>query len=154
MTNPRSTLAINGHPLHPMLVPFPIALFTAALVTDILYWTTSDPSLASGSYWLIVGGLVMAAVAALAGLVDFLGDERIRRIGDAWWHATANVLVVLIEIFSLYYRHTNGPAASAAFVVSLSAVSVALLVFSGWKGGELVYKHRVSVKSEISPPSS
>jgi uncharacterized membrane protein len=146
MNNPYSTFAINGHPLHPLVVPFPIALFVSALITDLTYMLTSDPDWATGSYWLIVGGLVMAAIAAVGGLVDFLGDVRIRHLDDAWWHAGANVLVVLAEGISLYFRHRQGLTAVVPLGISLSLVSVILLLFSGWKGGEMVFKHRVAVK--------
>jgi uncharacterized membrane protein len=146
MDNARSTFAINGHPLHPMVVPFPIALFVSALITDTIYAHTMDGGWANGSYWLIVGGLVMAAIAAIGGIVEFVGDTRIQRLNDAWWHAAANVVVVLIELFSLYSRHKYGTEAVVPLGISLSVVSAILLLFSGWKGGELVFKHRVAVR--------
>lgn len=146
MNNPKSTFSINGHPLHPIAVTFPICLFVSALVTDIIFERTGDAAWASGSYWLILGGLVTAVVAASGGLVDFFGDTRIRQLNDAWWHAGANVMVVLIEAFSLYYRHKNGAAGVLPVGIILSLISTVLLLFSGWKGGELIYKHRVAVK--------
>jgi Predicted membrane protein (DUF2231) len=50
----------------------------------------------------------MAALAALAGLTDVLGDQRIRALNDVWWHAGGNVVVVLIQIVSWYLRYTQG----------------------------------------------
>jgi uncharacterized membrane protein len=145
MTNPQSTANIGGHPIHPMLVPFPIAFFVAAFVTDIAYWQTAATGWATASTWLIGTGLIMAAVAALAGLTDFFGDRMIRGMTDAWWHAGGNVVVVLIELYSWYTRYAHGADAVVPTGLVLSLISVGLLLFTGWKGGELVYRYRVGV---------
>ena len=71
--NPVSSANLMGHPLHPILITLPIGLFA---------------------------GLIGAALAAVTGLIDFLGDRRIRALGDAWQHAIGNVILVLIQLFS------------------------------------------------------
>lgn len=111
MANPRSTASIAGHPIHPMLIPFPIAFFIATFVCDLVYWQTANAAWATAATWLLGAGLVMAALAAVAGLTDFLGDARIRALNDAWWHAGGNVVVVLIQLYSWYARYTEGTAA-------------------------------------------
>ncbi|MGY4421796.1 putative membrane protein [Bradyrhizobium sp. JR6.1] len=63
------------HPLHPMLVPFPIACFVGTLVTDITYWRTAEMMWADFSAWLLFAGLIMGGLAAIAGLIDFLGQS-------------------------------------------------------------------------------
>jgi len=68
----RSTARIAGHPIHPMLVPFPIACFVGVFLTDLVYWRTADMLWADFSTWLVTVGLIMACLAAIAGLVDFL----------------------------------------------------------------------------------
>ena len=78
MDNPRSTASIAGHPIHPMLVPFPIAFFVGAFVTDLVFWRTAWPFWSAASFWLLSGGLVMAALAAVVGLIDVLSEPRIR----------------------------------------------------------------------------
>lgn len=145
MANPQSTASIGGHPIHPMLVPFPIAFFVAAFVTDIVYWQSGTPGWATASMWLIGIGLIMAALAAVAGLTDVLGDRMIRGMADAWWHAGGNVLVVLLELYNWYARYTHGADAVVPVGILLSLVAVVLLLFTGWKGGEMVYRHRVGV---------
>ena len=75
-----------GHPLHPALIPFPIAFLTGALVTDIVYWSTTNDFWARMSYWLIIAGLVMGALAAVLGLIDFLTIERARAYAAGWIH--------------------------------------------------------------------
>ena len=146
--NPRSTASLFGHPIHPMLVPFPIVFFISALATDLLFLATAGAVWADASYWLLAAGLATAALAALAGLTDFAGDSRIRALGDAWMHMIGNVVIVLLEAANLFLR--TGAATVGSTGVILSAVAVALLSFTGWKGGELVFRHRVAVQDEGS----
>src|SRR3712207_9188434 len=84
--NPKSTAQIAGHPLHPMLIPFPIAFLVATFVCDLIFWRTGNGAWATATLWLLGAALLMAALAAAAGLTDFLGDGRIRDIGAAWHH--------------------------------------------------------------------
>ena len=65
MPNPRSTAQIAGHPIHPMLIPFPIAFFVSTFVADLVYWQTSSAASANATVWLLGAGLVMAALAAI-----------------------------------------------------------------------------------------
>jgi uncharacterized membrane protein len=111
MPNPRSTASIAGHPIHPMLIPFPIAFFVGTFACDLVYWQTSNSAWAAATPWLLGAGLVMAALAAVMGLIDVFGDQQIRQLSTVWWHAGANVLVVLIEFFNLFFRYQQGPAA-------------------------------------------
>lgn len=141
--HPRSTARIATHPIHPMLVPFPIVCFIGAFVTDILY-VNGDTGVATASNWLLGVGLVFAALAAVAGLTDYLGDSRVRSLSDALKHMVANVLVVVIEAFNLLLRLGN-PDFIGSTGVYLSGLAVLLLLYSGWKGGELVYRHGVGV---------
>jgi uncharacterized membrane protein len=92
--------------------------------------------------------VIAAALAAITGLIDFLGDARIRGLSDAWHHAIGNVIMVLVQLFSLYWRYTHGPAGIVPVGVLLSLVAVCILIFTGWKGGEMVFRHRVAVYDE------
>ena len=98
-----------------------------------------------GSRWLLGAGLVMAALAAVMGLIDVFGDQQIRQLSTVWWHASANVLLVLIEFFNLFVRYQQGPSAIVPNGLLLSLVAVLLLFFSGWKGGDLVFRGRIGV---------
>ncbi|MCC6887069.1 MAG: DUF2231 domain-containing protein [Hyphomicrobiales bacterium] len=145
MANPRTTASIAGHPVHPMLVPFPIAFFVAAFLCDLAYWQSAAPGWATAALWLVGAGLAAAAAAAVAGVVDFLGERAIRATRDAWWHGGGNVLVVLIEAYNWYLRYAQGAEAVIPTGLALSALATVLLLFTGWKGGELVFRHRVGV---------
>jgi uncharacterized membrane protein len=143
--HPRSTAKIGDHPIHPMLIPFPIVCFVGTFVTDIVYSRNLDPGWATASHWLLGVGLVMAALAAVAGLTDYLGDARLRTLSDALKHMIANVTAVVLEAVNLALRiHDNDFIASTG--VWISAVVVLILLYSGWKGGDLVYRHGVGVR--------
>lgn len=145
LENPRTTAKIAGHPIHPMLIPFPIAFFVSALAADIGYWQTGDDFFARGAVWLIGAGLVMAALAALAGLVDFLGSRGIRALRPAWLHMGGNVVAVLLEAANLLLRQGDSAAAVVPTGLGLSLAVTLLLLFTGWMGWEMVYRGRVGV---------
>jgi uncharacterized membrane protein len=84
--NPRSTASIAGHPIHPMLVPFPIAFLVGALVTAIVGSRSGDPMWSQFSFWLLAVGIATAFLAAVFGFVDFLGKPRIRALRVARFH--------------------------------------------------------------------
>jgi uncharacterized membrane protein len=144
--NPHSTAKIAGHPLHPMVIPFPIAFFVSTLATDILYLNTGRAGFADASVWLLGAGLAMAALAAVLGLIDFMGDRRVRSLRHAWIHMIGNVVAVALEAVNLYLRTTQGAETAVAPAgVTLSGAVVVLLLFNGWMGWELVYRHHVGV---------
>ena len=152
--NPQSTAKIAGHPIHPILVTLPIASFIGALGTDIGFRMTGELGWATASNWLLGIGLVTALFAAAAGLTDYMGDDRIRRIGAATRHMIANVTVIVIEAINLLVRLTDGSDTVPPLGLWLSIAAVLVLGYSGWLGGELVYRHRVGIRDssdEASP---
>ena len=149
--NPVSSANLMGHPLHPILITLPIGLFVATFLFDLIFWRTGTETWATGALWLLAAGLIAAALAAVAGLIDFLGDGRIRAISDAWQHAIGNVVLVLVQLFSFYQRYRYGTSAVVPLGLSLSLVAVCIMAFTGWKGGELVFRHRVAVYDEPRP---
>ena len=153
MANPRSTASIAGHPIHPMLIPFPIAFFVTTFVCDVAFWSTANAALATASTWLLGAGLVMAALAAVAGLVDVLGDGRIRAINDVWWHAGGNVVVVVIQAVSWYLRYSQGSSVIVPTGLVLSLIVVGILMFTGWKGWNMIYRHRIGIADDMPSPS-
>ena len=137
---------IGGHPLHPMLVMFPFALWVFALVCDIVSLSLAG---ADGAMWrrlafyAIVGGLIGALAAAVPGLVDLLSlrAPRVRRIGVT--HMILNVLAVVLFAVNAWLRWGSDDVSRGA--IALTAVGVALIGVSGWLGGEMVYVHGVGV---------
>lgn len=140
--HPRSTVQIAGHPIHPMLVQFPIVCFILTFIFDIFY-TRGQTAVAPWGNWVLGIGLVMAALAAVAGLTDFLGDKRIQG-SDAVKHMLANVTAVVLEVVNFVLRLKN-PDSIASTGVYISGLVVLILIYSGWKGGALVYRHGIGV---------
>jgi uncharacterized membrane protein len=150
--NPRSTAQIAGHPIHPMLVPFPIAFLVATFVSDLMFWRTGNPGWATASLWLLGAALIMAALAALAGLTDFLGEVRIRQLSTAWLHMIGNVVAVLLSVVNWYLRFDGGEAAVLPAGILISLLVVLILVYTGWQGGKLVFVGRVGVADDGTEP--
>ena len=143
--NPKSTAQIGGHPIHPMLIPFPITCLVGAFVTDLIFLNTGDQGFARASQWLIGFGIGTALLAAAAGLIDFMGDDRIRRLGVALQHMLANVAAVVVSVINFAVR-LDDRTDVGSLGVYLSGVVVLILLYSGWLGGHMVYRHRVAVQ--------
>src|SRR3954454_13716681 len=150
--NPESTAQVAGHPIHPMLIPFPVAFLVATLVSDLIFLRTGNPGWATGSLYLLGAALVMAALAALAGLIDFLGDERIRDLSAAWHHMIGNVVAVLLSLWNWYRRYEGGDAAVIPTGLLISLIVVLILLYTGWRGWEMVYKHAGAVSDQGTWP--
>jgi uncharacterized membrane protein len=151
MTNPRSTAAIAGHPIHPMLVPVPIFCFVATLFTDIAYANTADMQWANMSAWLLTVGLIVSVFVVIAGLVDFFGDRRIRNLRAAWIHGLGNAVALILAIFNAFIHSRDAYTSVVPTGLILSAVVVLILLVTGWNGWEMVYRYRVGVRPEDAP---
>lgn len=150
MSNPHSTAVIAGHPLHPMIVPFPIAFFTATLACDLAFWASGNPLWVTATIWLLGAGVIMALLAALAGVTDLLGDRRIRALAAVWWHFIGNLVLVAIEAGNWVLRDRSDAASVLPWGLVLSIIAVGLMLFTGWKGWEMVYRHRVGIAESKS----
>jgi uncharacterized membrane protein len=139
----RSHVSIGGHPIHPMLIPFPIAFLIGALASDLAFWSTADPFWARASLWLAGAGLVTGALAAVGGLVDFLLIRRVRDLTAGWVHFLGNAAALLLTLWSVLHRFGDPVEAVLPLGLILSAVVAGLLGMTGWYGGELVFRHRI-----------
>jgi uncharacterized membrane protein len=148
--NPRSTVQIAGHPLHPMLVPIPIACFVGTLLTDLAYWKTANLQWAVMSSWMLTIGLIVALFAVIAGFVDFLGDRRIRDLQAVWIHAGGNAVALILSIVNAFVHSRDGYSSVVPTGLILSALVVLILLVTGWEGWAMVYRHRVGVSEK--PP--
>jgi uncharacterized membrane protein len=140
-----STVAIAGHPIHPVIVTLPIAFLVATPLTDLIYWWTQDTFWARGSFWLIAAGFFLGIVAALTGLLDFLKIERVRKRTAGWAHMFLNVTALVLTLINLILRWNNIFGSVVPTGIILSLIVAVLLGLSGWYGGELVYRHKIAV---------
>jgi uncharacterized membrane protein len=140
-----STVAIAGHPLHPLSVIFPIAFLAGALGTDFGYWLTHDFFWARASLWLIGAGLAGGVVAALIGMSDFLQIERVRKRTAGWAHMILNVAILVLTLVNFVLRLRNPAGAILPIGLIISLVVGTLTSVSGWFGAELSYRHKIGV---------
>jgi uncharacterized membrane protein len=128
-----------------MLVPFPIVCFIGALVTDIVYALTAEMMWTDVSAWLLLVGLIMGGLAAIAGLIDFLSNRLIRAQRPAWPHMLGNVLVLVLAFFNNMVHTRDAWTSVMPTGLILSILTVLILPVTGWLGWSMVYRHRVGV---------
>ncbi|HEX8139223.1 MAG TPA: DUF2231 domain-containing protein [Pyrinomonadaceae bacterium] len=161
-----SRAKILGHPIHQMLIPFPLGLLGTAVIFDIIYLVWGNQTFATVSYWMIIAGIVGGLVAAPFGLIDWLAVPKGTR---AWkvglLHAVGNVFVLLLYFGSWWLRReatgASGAAAASANIPSTLALVLSFAGFglagvTGWLGGELVDRLGVGVDNgaNLDAPSS
>ena len=145
-----------GHPIHQMLIVFPLGVLGMSLFFDLIAMATDRPALLQASYYMIAAGIVAGLLAAVFGLIDFLGipsNTRAKRIGLL--HGVGNVVVVALFALSWWLRRAS-PSAPGTTPIIVSAVAVAIALVTGWLGGELVDRLSIGVDDGAHPdaPSS
>ena len=149
-----SPASIGGHPVHPMIIPFPIALWVFSLVADLIFLWRGNPVWRDYvAFYTLLAGIIGGAVAAVPGLIDWLSltDRTVVKLAN--WHARLNVIALLVFAGSFYLRTTSGSrlvSGSYTIPLALSVLGVILISISGYLGGEMVFKHGVAV--ETRPP--
>ncbi|HWG57506.1 MAG TPA: DUF2231 domain-containing protein [Candidatus Acidoferrales bacterium] len=149
-------MKIAGHPLHPMLIVFPLGLLSTGVAFDIAALVSGDAGWFNISFWLIGAGILGGLLAALPGLVDWLAiprNTRAKSIGLL--HAGGNVVVLILFAISWFMRRAGDTVPSAGALV-LSFIAILLAVLTGWLGGELVDRLGVGVDegAHLDAPSS
>jgi uncharacterized membrane protein len=139
-----------------MLIVFPLGLLATSFIFDIVYLATANNRFADASFWMIAAGIIGGLVAAVFGLIDWLGipaGTRAKRIGAL--HGIGNVVVVGLFAVSWLLRY-DAPALPSTGEIVLSALGVALALVTGWLGGELVDRLAIGVDEGAHPnaPSS
>jgi uncharacterized membrane protein len=138
-----STTKPAGQAILPTVVPFPIACFAGAFVTDLAYWQTADVMWEMFSVWLITVGLIMAGLAVIAFLIDLVGGKRSRT--RAWPHAIGYPLALLLSLINVFVHSRDGYTAVVPTGLTLSALVVGVLIIMGSLGSALVRRRRIGV---------
>lgn len=145
-----------GHPIHQMLIVFPLGLLATSVIFDIVHLATGEGRWADIAYWMIAAGVIGGLVAAVFGTIDWVAipsDTRAKAIG--LWHGGGNVVVVaLFAVSWLLRRPDPTDPGILAFVVSLAGFAIAGV--TGWLGGELVDRLGVGVDdgAHLDAPNS
>jgi uncharacterized membrane protein len=145
-----------GHPVHPMVIVFPLGLLPAAVACDIIYLVRNNPNWAHMSYWLIAAGVLSGIIAAGFGFADWLAlpnGTRAKRLGV--WHLAVNDIMLVLFAVSWWMRRSV-PDHPNTTVIVLGIAGLAFGLIGGWLGGELVYRLSVGVDfdAHVNSPSS
>jgi uncharacterized membrane protein len=150
-----SKVKLFGHPVHPMLVVFPLGLLSTAVLFDVLYLATGNGDLAIVSFWAMAVGIVGGLLAAVFGLWDWLAiprDTRAKRIG--LWHGGGNVAIVGLFAMSWIIRLGNPAYLPNLVPLVIGVLAVAMALVTAWLGAELVYRLRVAVDDDANLDAS
>lgn len=151
-----SPASIGGHPIHPMLIPFPIALWVFSFIADLIYLWRGNPVWRDYiAFYALLAGIIGAALAAVFGIIDWLSikEREVKKVAD--WHARLNVIALLIFAASFYLRTTGGArliSGSYTIPFVLSVIGIILITISGYLGGELVFRYGVAVNPQHDTP--
>ena len=148
----KTRASFGGGPIHPMLVHYPIALWTTSVITDVIFYFQRNSSLVLISKFLIAAGIVGALLAAIPGLIDWLTitDPVVKKTGTL--HLVLNVSALFLFGLSLYFRMNSYGAPSVGYHLKvpfvISVVGWVDMAIAASLGGKLVYKHRMGVEEE------
>ena len=152
-----SRVKLFGHPVHPMLIVFPIGLLATAVIFDILYLASRNPDLSTVSFYMITAGAIGGLLAAIFGFIDWLAlpnNSRAKNIG--LWHGLGNLVIVILFAVSWLLRSNNQDFVPDTLSLILSFAGIGLALITAWIGGELVYRLGVGVDpgAHVNAPNS
>ncbi len=145
-----SRIALAGHPIHAMLVAFPIALAMCTVGADLLYWWTGDIFWVRAALWTTGVGFLMGLLAGISGTAELLLVPGIRARAASWTHFI--FAMTLLSAFGLNWgiRVASFESAVLPFGLLLSLLVAALTALTGWHGGKLVFDYQLGTSSQGS----
>ena len=151
-----SRAKLLGHPIHQMLIVFPLGLLAMAVIFDVLAIALENGYWSEIGYWMIAAGVITGLIAAPFGFIDWLAipaGTRAKRIGAI--HGLGNVVVIAMFGLSWLMRGA-APTAPDTLALALSFAAGGLALITGWLGGELVDRLAVGVDegAHVDAPSS
>ena len=151
-----SRIKLFGHPLHPMLIPFPLGLLGTALLFDLIDAFGGSDALGQAAHYMIAAGILSGLAAALPGALDWAalpGGTRAKRVATR--HGLGNAAVVALFAVAWLLRRDDR-ADPDALVLAIEVVAVLGAVVTGWLGGELVDRLGVGVDpgAHLDAPNS
>jgi nitrite reductase/ring-hydroxylating ferredoxin subunit/uncharacterized membrane protein len=141
----RSAANFRGHPIHPMLIPFPFAFLTGAFVFDVAGRVMGHATWWSTGRYLALVGILAALLAAVPGFIDYFRTVPPESSGKrrATTHMLLNLSAVTAFIVATWLR--SGDVAPETPVLVLEGLAVGMLFVGGWLGGVLVSRNQISV---------
>ncbi len=151
-----SKAKLFGHPIHPMLIPFPLGLLGMAVIFDLLAVFAGQESLGQASRPMIAAGIITGLLAAIFGAIDWVAiPAGTRAKGIATVHGVGNVVIVALFAIAWWLRRDE-PGAATGLPLLLEVIGVLGVLVTGWLGGELVDRLGVGVDpgANLNAPSS
>jgi uncharacterized membrane protein len=149
-----SKAGVMGHPIHPILVPFPIGLLTTSVIFDVVYLFTGGVRWAEISFWMIAAGVVGGLLAAVFGLIDWQGiPSGTRATSIGLGHGLSNVLMVALFAVSWLLR-SGAPGDPGVLPIVLPFLGVGFASLGGFLGDELVFRMGIGVAEGAHPNAS
>ncbi len=142
-----SKIAVAGHPIHAMLVAFPIGLTACALGADLFYWWTGDIFWARAALWSAGMAFLMGLLAGLSGTIELLAVPGIRARAASWTHFIIAMTLLAVLGANWGYRLYGYEQALLPYGLLLSMLSAAMVAFTGWHGGKLVFDYQLGTSS-------
>lgn len=151
-----SRVKLAGHPVHPMLIVFPLGLLSTAVIFDILYLVTDGTRWTEVAFYLVGAGLIGGGLAAVPGWIDWAAipsATRAKRLG--LFHGLGNVVVLALFAVSWVLRRPD-PSAPPTKAIVAGLLGLVLAAVTGWLGGELVGRLGVGVDdgAHLDAPNS
>lgn len=143
-----SRMAIMGHPIHPVLIHFPVAALIGAFATDLAYWWTEDFFWARAGFWLVLVGMLGGWLSGIIGMIDLATVKRIRRLITGWCHALLAVMLLSLASLNWLLRWGEPEVNILPWGLLISTLSTGLIAVTGYLGGQLVYEYGVGVDIE------
>ena len=144
MTVERIETRASPHPLHGLLLSFPIALFTSAVVSDIAFLKTSEIQWTNVSQWLISGGLVFGGLVVAWALITLIFRLRSPSRGRRLVYLGVTVAMWIVGFVNAFKHSQDGWSSVGAFGLTLSVITAVLaliagvIAFSGYSSREVV----------------
>lgn len=141
----RSKANVKTHPLHTILIVFPIAFLSGTLVFDLLRILFANEAFGQTAIYLNIAGIACGLLAAVPGVIDYIYTvpPNSSAKSRATKHALTNVSVLIL--FTVIYFLRNSNAIADWVMVSLEVIGVVLMMIAGWLGGTLVYRNQIGV---------
>lgn len=151
-----SRAKLFGHPIHPMLIPFPLGLLPTSVLFDVVYLLTGNVKWAEISFWMIAVGLVGGVAATVFGAIDLErvpDGTRAKAVGIVHAVSAGGLMALFASSWLLRLGAPGGPGAIA---IILSLLGIGLAGLTGWLGGELIARLGVGVSrgAHLNAPSS
>lgn len=127
-------LGLASQPVYATLVQFPAVCFAGALVTDVVYWRSTMFIWETFSVWLLAAGCVLGAVAAIAGLITWIGHRHVRTPRYAGLHAMTSLAALLLSVINTFVHSRDGYTAVVPEGLALSVVVFVLMLLATWFG--------------------